>query len=64
MDGFWEENLNPWDTAAGLLIAQAAGGEVTDFDGEPFSIEKKQILATNGRIHSEMLSLLNPKEAQ
>ena len=64
MDGFWEENLNPWDTAAGMLIAQAAGGEVTDFDGEPFSVEKKQILATNGLIHSEMLALLNPKEAR
>ena len=64
MDGFWEENLKPWDTAAGMLIAQAAGGSVTDFDGQPFSIDKKQILATNGRIHSEMLALLNPKEAQ
>jgi myo-inositol-1(or 4)-monophosphatase len=64
MDGFWEENLNPWDTAAGMLIAQAAGGRVTDFDGQPFSIEKKQILATNGRIHTEMLALLNPKETQ
>jgi myo-inositol-1(or 4)-monophosphatase len=64
MDGFWEENLSPWDTAAGMLIAQAAGGSVTDFDGQPFSIEKKQILATNGRIHSEMLALLSPKETQ
>jgi myo-inositol-1(or 4)-monophosphatase len=58
-DGFWEENLNPWDTAAGVLIAQEAGAVVTDFKDRPFHINKKQILATNGHIHSEMVTLLN-----
>jgi myo-inositol-1(or 4)-monophosphatase len=61
-DGFWEENLRPWDTAAGMLVAQEAGGQVTDFFGRPFAIEKKQIMATNGHIHSELLSLLGFEE--
>jgi myo-inositol-1(or 4)-monophosphatase len=63
-DGFWEENLKPWDTAAGILITQEAGGRVTDFDGHPFAIEMKQIIATNGRIHAEMLALLNSGESK
>jgi myo-inositol-1(or 4)-monophosphatase len=58
-DGFWEENLKPWDTAAGVLIAQEAGGRITDFEGGPFDLEGKQILATNGHIHQEMIGLLN-----
>ncbi len=58
-DGFWEERLNPWDTAAGMLIARRAGAKITDFSGEPFSPEKKEMLATNGVIHEIMLTLLN-----
>ena len=58
-EGFWEENLKPWDTAAGMLIAQESGGCVTDFSGQPYDVEKLQILATNGHIHAEMLTLLN-----
>jgi myo-inositol-1(or 4)-monophosphatase len=57
-EGFWEQNLNPWDTAAGLLILMEAGGRVTDFSGRPFSPDMKEILATNGRIHDEMLALV------
>lgn len=57
-DGFWEQNLKPWDTAAGELIAREAGAIVTDFSNKPFTINKQEILATNGRIHKEMLSLL------
>ena len=57
-DGFWEQNLKPWDTAAGELIAREAGAIVTDFSNTPFTNDKKEILATNGRIHEEMLSLL------
>ena len=57
-DGFWEQNLHPWDTAAAVLIALEAGAVVTDFSGNPFTIDKKEILATNGKIHAEMLSLL------
>jgi myo-inositol-1(or 4)-monophosphatase len=63
-DGFWEENLNPWDTAAGMLIAREAGGMVTDFNAKPFQITHKQILATNGKIHQEMLALLTLKDTQ
>lgn len=57
-DGFWEQNLKPWDSAAGYLIAEEAGARVTDFSNRPFSVNKKEILASNGHIHAEMLSLL------
>jgi len=57
-DGFWEQNLKPWDTAAGELIAKEAGAIVTDFSNKPFTIYKNEILATNGKIHKELLSLL------
>ena len=57
-DGFWEQNLNAWDTAAGALIAREAGAVITDFSDSSFDIDKKEILATNGKIHDEMLSLL------
>ena len=60
-DGFWEQNLKPWDSAAGYLIAEEAGASVTDFSNQPFSVNKKEILATNGHIHAEMLSLLELK---
>jgi len=58
-DGFWEQNLHPWDTAAAMVIASEAGALVTDFANQPFSMDKKEILATNGHIHREMLSLLD-----
>ena len=61
-EGFWEQNLNPWDTAAGALIAQEAGAVITDFSNSPFDIYEKEILATNGKIHKEMLSLLELKD--
>jgi len=57
-EAFWEEHLQPWDVAAGHLIVQEAGGRVTDFDNQPFEPEMKSILASNGQIHSEMLTLL------
>jgi myo-inositol-1(or 4)-monophosphatase len=57
-EGFWEENLKPWDTAAGALIAMEAGGAVTDFSGGLFSCDMKEIVATNGGIHQELLTLL------
>jgi myo-inositol-1(or 4)-monophosphatase len=50
--------LQPWDTAAGRIILEEAGGRVTDMKNGPFSIYKKEILASNGRIHGEMLSVL------
>lgn len=58
-DGFWEQNLKPWDTAAGELIAREAGAMITDFANNPFTMDKTEIVATNGHIHAEMLGLLN-----
>jgi myo-inositol-1(or 4)-monophosphatase len=58
-DGFWEQNLKPWDTAAGMLVAGEAGAVVTDFAGDRFTPPKPEILATNGHIHKQMISLLN-----
>jgi myo-inositol-1(or 4)-monophosphatase len=54
-DGFWEFNLNPWDTAAGVLIVQEAGGQVTRFDGQPFRIDSRETLASNGQVHEALL---------
>ena len=60
-DAFWEEQLHPWDTAAGHLIVTEAGGQVTDFNNLPFEPGMKSILASNGRIHNRMLDLLDLK---
>lgn len=54
-DGFWEFNLNPWDTAAGVLIVEEAGGKVTRFDGSPFELESRETLASNGLLHEAMI---------
>jgi len=58
VDGYWEWRLKPWDSAAGKLIVQEAGGRLSDFSGEPFSIYGEQTLATNGKIHKEMLRIM------
>jgi len=55
-DGFWEFNLNPWDTAAGVLIVEEARGRVTDFSGGPFQIASRETLASNGQIHDALLN--------
>ena len=57
-DGFWEQNLKPWDTAAGAIIAMEAGAIVTDFSGAPHTVDKNEILAANSAVHREMLLLL------
>lgn len=57
-DGFWELKLFPWDVAAGSLIVAEAGGKVTDFGGEPFSVYAKEVLASNGKIHQAMVDIL------
>jgi len=54
-DGFWEFNLNPWDTAAGVLIIEEAGGRVTRFDGSPFRLDSRQTVASNGLLHQALL---------
>ena len=55
VDGFWEFDLKPWDTAAGLLIAAEAGAIVSRLDGSDYSIFDDQILASNGSVHKEMI---------
>jgi myo-inositol-1(or 4)-monophosphatase len=57
-DGFWEQGLNPWDVAAGVLLIEEAGGQVSYYDGSPFNIYAPPIAASNGLIHSQMLKVL------
>ena len=54
-DGFWEFNLNPWDTAAGVLLVTEAGGLVSRFDGSPWRIDSSETLASNGILHKELM---------
>jgi myo-inositol-1(or 4)-monophosphatase len=58
LSGFWHDELNPWDTAAGLLILREAGGKVTTRCGEPFHLEDRTLVASNGFIHDSFLKLL------
>jgi myo-inositol-1(or 4)-monophosphatase len=60
-DGFYEHKLSPWDSAAGFLIVEEAGGKVTDFNGDAYSVYQPHILATNGLIHDELLAIVNGK---
>jgi myo-inositol-1(or 4)-monophosphatase len=55
-DGFWEFNLNPWDTAAGVLIVEEAGGKVSRFDGSAFVLDSSETLASNGLVHDALVS--------
>jgi myo-inositol-1(or 4)-monophosphatase len=57
-DGFWELKLSPWDMAAGYILVKEAGGKITDLKGKKFSIYKKEIVASNGIIHNQMLKIL------
>ncbi len=59
-DGFWEFDLAPWDTAAGMLLVYEAGGSVSAIDGSAFQLDGQSILASNGRIHAAMRALLIP----
>ncbi len=54
-DGFWEFNLNPWDTSAGTLLVAEAGGKVSRYDGSAWRLDSKETLASNGLIHDEMM---------
>jgi myo-inositol-1(or 4)-monophosphatase len=58
LDGFWELKLKPWDIAAGALIVAEAGGSLSDFSGQEFSISGNETLASNGSIHDEMLQVI------
>lgn len=57
-DGFFEENLKPWDTAAGLLLIEEAGGRVSTFEGGNYDIDAANILASNGVLHDNLLALV------
>jgi len=59
MDGFWEFNLNPWDTAAGILLVEEAGGKVSDFSGHHYRLDSREVLASNGLIHEELLGFFS-----
>jgi len=59
LEGFWEYGLNIWDVAAGYIIVKEAGGEVTHISGKPYNVDTSDILASNGRLHSELSSKLN-----
>ena len=57
-EGFWEQKLHPWDVAGGSLIVMEAGGRVTGVDGTPYRSRAGSVLATNGRVHDEMLETI------
>ncbi|HVL79233.1 MAG TPA: inositol monophosphatase family protein [Sphingomicrobium sp.] len=58
MDGFWEDDLDPWDTAAGVLLVREAGGFVTDYRGSDRSFERREYVAASGAIHSRLQKLV------
>jgi myo-inositol-1(or 4)-monophosphatase len=57
-DGYWESKIQPWDVAAGALIVEEAGGRVSTVAGEPFRSRAGSVLASNGRIHDQMLEVI------
>ncbi len=62
-DGFWENGLQPWDVAAGLLLVREAGGFVTDLDGARYELGAKNILATNEQLHTKLTEILVAKRS-
>lgn len=65
LDAFYEINLNPWDTAAGWLLVEEAGGTVTRFDGvTPYTPGAPDILASNGAVHAAVAGLVVPRESE
>ncbi|MEL7668006.1 MAG: inositol monophosphatase family protein [Actinomycetota bacterium] len=57
-DGFWETALKPWDMAAGVLVVEESGGAVTDFDGEPWTVSTRDVVAANTVLHPVLLGLI------
>jgi myo-inositol-1(or 4)-monophosphatase len=63
-DGFYEHKLQAWDSAAGFLIVEEAGGRVSDFTGTRYSPYQPHIVATNGKIHEELLQWINDEQVR
>ena len=63
LDGFWELKIQAWDVAAGLLLVQEAGGTVTGAGGEPYELDSRVLVASNGHLHEKLVKLLNLTEA-
>jgi myo-inositol-1(or 4)-monophosphatase len=59
LEGFWETRLNAWDVAAGWLLVSEAGGWVTGLQNEPYELNNKYLVASNGHIHQELLDTLH-----
>jgi len=65
VDGFWEENLQPWDVMAAALMVEEAGGRVSRFDGAPIGLTSDEVLVSNGPLHEAMLAVVREdREAQ
>ena len=62
LDGFFEENLKPWDTAAGVLLVAESGGRITTFAGGDYNLDSENILASNGLLHAELMDCLAPDQ--
>ena len=59
LTAYWEYDLSSWDIAAGALIIQEAGGKFTDLAGDPFTLRTRKIVASNGKVHDDLLTVLN-----
>jgi myo-inositol-1(or 4)-monophosphatase len=64
LDAFWELKLGPWDVAAGCLMVEEAGGHATNPDGGPVDLDSPSVVASNGKIHGEMLATLREVRGQ
>lgn len=60
-DGFWESKLNSWDVCAGLILVEEAGGKISNYSGNPVTVNSPNFLATNGKVHSQMIEVLKSK---
>ena len=58
IDGFWAKGLFSWDIAAGIILVEEAGGEVSDFFGEDFKLDGKIIIASNAALHNQLVENL------
>ncbi len=61
-DGYWEKDLAPWDMAAGFLIVKEAGGSITNFSGQHYTVYDKEVIASNGLIHNYLVNVLNAQD--